>query len=78
MSEIEKDSTSGKPSKRRAVQKIISAALGVLGLALIMWTPSTGKGFLIYALLFVALVAVALFLPSRESVDHPSVRTTEK
>jgi hypothetical protein len=43
----------------------ITIACGLLGFALLMWTPKTGSGVLIYVALFVILAITALILFSR-------------
>ena len=40
-------------------------ACGLLGFALLMWTPTTGGGILVYVALFAVLAIAALILFSR-------------
>jgi hypothetical protein len=51
----------GTRSKLLTVTKI---ACGVLALALFRWTPTTGRGILVYAALFAGLILIAIVLSS--------------
>jgi len=44
-------------------------ALGVLGLALFRWTPTTGKGILVYVLLFAVAVGAAIALSKDKKTE---------
>jgi hypothetical protein len=45
---------------RTVILRITAFALGILGLALFMWTPRTNIGIFVYLVLFVALIGVAI------------------
>jgi len=45
---------------RTVILRITAFALGILGLALFMFTPTTDMGIFVYALLFVVLIGVAI------------------
>jgi type IV secretory pathway TrbD component len=47
-------------------------ACGVLGFALLMWTPRTGSGILVYVVLLAVLAITAMVLFSRKNRDHDS------
>jgi len=47
-------------------------ACGVLGLALLMWTPRTGSGILVYVALLVVLAIMAMVLFSGKNRGHDS------
>ena len=61
----------------------ITIAVGILGLALLMWTPKTGSGVLVYVVLLAILVITAIVLFARKKrsgdsdthEDAPSDRT---
>jgi hypothetical protein len=41
-------------------------ACGILGFVLFMWTPTTGRGILVYVVLFAVLIAMAVVLSPRK------------
>ena len=43
---------------------------GIVGVVLFMWTPQSGKGFLIYGVLIVLLVFLGVFVFSRPREDE--------
>jgi hypothetical protein len=45
-------------------------ACGVLGLILLRWTPTSGKGIAGYAALFAVLIAMAVVLSSRKGARY--------
>jgi hypothetical protein len=45
-------------------------ACGILGLVLFRWTPTTGKGILIYAALFAVLILIVILLSPREAAGY--------
>jgi hypothetical protein len=47
---------------RAVILTLTKFALGILGLALLRWTPTSGKGILVYALLFVVAITIAVAL----------------
>jgi hypothetical protein len=47
-------------------------ACGVLGFALLMWTPKTGSCILVYVVLLAALAITAMILFSRKNRGHDS------
>jgi LPXTG-motif cell wall-anchored protein len=49
----------------------VTIAFGIVGFALLMWTPKTGSGVLVYVALFAILAITALILFSRNR-DHDS------
>ena len=61
-------SVSGK--SRKTLLRLATLALGLLGLVLLRWTPTTGKGILIYAGLFAALVVMAIVLSPRKGAGY--------
>jgi hypothetical protein len=51
---------------RRILLGTIKSTCGLLALALLKWTPRTGTGVLIYAVLFAVLIALAIALSPRK------------
>jgi hypothetical protein len=45
---------------RTVILRITALALGILGWALFMWTPTSDMGIFVYSLLFVVLIGVAI------------------
>jgi hypothetical protein len=45
-------------------------ACGILGFVLLMWTPKTGGGILVYVVLFAVLAITSIILFSRRSRGH--------
>ena len=57
---------------RQVLLKLTTFACGVLGLILFRWTPTSGKGIVVYAGLFVVLIImVIVFLPRRRGGYWP-------
>jgi hypothetical protein len=48
---------------------ITKFSLGVLALALLRWTPTTGKGILIYVSLLAVLIALVIVLSKRKGEE---------
>jgi hypothetical protein len=55
---------------RKVLWKVATLACGILGLVLFRWTPTTGRGILVYATLFVALVIMAIVFSPRKSTGY--------
>ena len=55
---------------RKALLGMTTVACGILGLVLFRWTPTTGKGVLIYVALFVVLIVLAIFLSPRKRAGY--------
>ncbi len=56
---------------KKALLWTTKVACGVLGLALFMWMPKTGKGILTYAALLVALIVIAIALAPKRAGYWP-------
>jgi hypothetical protein len=57
--------------KRKAVlQSETTIACGVLGFALLLWTPRTGRGILAYVVLLAGLAITVMVLFSRKNRDQ--------
>jgi type IV secretory pathway TrbD component len=52
------------PRARRTLLRATEVACGVLGFALLMWTPATGSGLLAYLVLFALLIGMGIALSS--------------
>jgi hypothetical protein len=55
---------------RRALLRLTTFACGILGLVLFKWTPTTGRGILVYAALFVVLIVMAIALSPRKGAGY--------
>jgi hypothetical protein len=55
---------------RRMLLRSTAIACGVLGLILFRWTPTTGKGILVYAALFAVLIVMAIVLSPRKGSGY--------
>jgi high-affinity Fe2+/Pb2+ permease len=55
-----------KNKSRKTCLGVIAFACGILGFALFMWTPTTGRGILVYAVLFAVLIVMAIVLSARK------------
>jgi len=55
---------------RKALLGLTTFACGILGLILFRWTPTTGKGILIYAALFAVLIVMAIVLSPRKGAGY--------
>ena len=53
-----------------ALLTAIKIACGILALALFRWTPTTGKGILVYAVLFAVLIVMAIVLSPRKGAGY--------
>jgi hypothetical protein len=51
---------------RKALLGVTTFACGILGLILFRWTPTTGRGILVYAILFAVLIVMAIVLSPRK------------
>lgn len=58
--------------KRKALLSGATIACGALGFALLMWTPKTGRGILVYVVLLAVLAITAMILFSRKNRGHDS------
>jgi hypothetical protein len=58
--------------RKAALLSGITFACGVLGFALLMWTPRTGSGILVYVASLVVLAITAMVLFSRKNRGHDS------
>ncbi len=45
---------------KEALLRITKATCGVFGFVLLMWTPKTGKGILVYLAIFAILAVIAI------------------
>ena len=61
-----RDSVTVSPKSRKALLGLTTFACGILGLVLFRWTPTTGRGILVYAVLFAVLIALAVVLFPRK------------
>jgi hypothetical protein len=50
---------------RKALLALTTFVCGILGLVLFRWTPTTGRGILVYAVLFAVLIVLAIVLSPR-------------
>lgn len=55
---------------RKALLGLITFACGVVALILFRWTPTTGKGILIYAALFAVLIVMAIALSPKKGSGY--------
>jgi hypothetical protein len=55
---------------RKTLLRLTTLACGLLALVLFRWTPTTGKGILVYAGLFALLIAMAIVLSPRKGAGH--------
>ena len=61
------------PATRNPLQRAVGLACGILVLVLCRWTPTTGRGILLYALLFAVAIALAIGLtPSKGAGYWPN------
>lgn len=56
--------------RRRMLLRSIAITCGVLGLILFRWTPTTGKGILVYAVVFAVLIVMAIVLSPRKGAGY--------
>jgi hypothetical protein len=56
--------------KRKVLLKAAGIAVGILGLILFRWTPTTGRGILVYVVLFAVLIATVLVLSPRRHTGY--------
>jgi hypothetical protein len=45
-------------------------ACGILAVVLFMWTPTTGRGILVFVALFALLIAMAIILSPRKDAGY--------
>ena len=55
---------------RKALLGLTTFVCGILGLALFRWTPTTGRGILVYAVLFAVLIVLAIVLSPRKGAGY--------
>ena len=55
---------------RKTLLGMTTVACGILGLVLFRWTPTTGKGVLIYVTLFAVLIVIAICLSPRKRAGY--------
>jgi uncharacterized membrane protein YoaK (UPF0700 family) len=55
---------------RKALLGLITFVCGILALVLFRWTPTTGRGILVYAVLFVVLIVLAIILSPRKGAGY--------
>lgn len=60
-----------KDKLKKVILKTFALSLGILGLALFRWTPVTGKGFAIYGVLLVLLIAAVIVLAPKHERYWP-------
>jgi LPXTG-motif cell wall-anchored protein len=58
--------------RKAALLSATTIACGALGFALLMWTPKTGSGILVYVILLAVLAITAMVLFSRKNRSHDS------
>jgi hypothetical protein len=51
---------------RKSFLYVITVAGGILGFVLFRWTPTTGKGILVYGVLLAVFIGVAIVLSPRK------------
>ncbi len=51
---------------RKFLQAATRLAVGVLVIVLFRWTPTTGRGIIIYVGLFLALIVIAILVSGRK------------
>jgi len=57
---------------RAVALTMTKVGMGILGLALFMWTPASGKGILVFLSLFVVLVILAVVLSKYKKREDES------
>ena len=55
---------------RKALLGLTTFVCGILGLVLFRWTPTTGRGILVYAVLFAVLIVLAILLSPRKGAGY--------
>jgi len=55
---------------RKALLAAIRFACGILALVLFRWTPTTGRGILVYVALFAVLIVLAIFLAPQKGAGY--------
>ena len=55
---------------RKMLLRMTTVACGILALVLFRWTPTTGKGVLIYVGLFAVLIVMAIALSPRKGAGY--------
>jgi hypothetical protein len=62
-----------KQTTKSALLGAIKIACGILAFALFIWTPRSGRGILVFAVLFAVLIALAIVLsPPRDAGYWPN------
>jgi hypothetical protein len=57
---------------RAVALNVTKVGIGILGFALFMWTPATGKGILVFFGLLVVLIVLAAVLTKYKGKEHES------
>jgi hypothetical protein len=60
-----------KKELKTLLLKLLTVPLGIIGLALLQWTPATGKGLAIYGVLLVVLIIAAIILAPKHQGYWP-------
>ena len=55
---------------RKALLGLTTFVCGILGMVLVRWTPTTGRGILLYAVLFAVLIVLAIVLSPRRGAGY--------
>jgi hypothetical protein len=55
---------------RKALLGLTTFICGILGLVLFRWTPATGRGILVYAVLFAVLIVLAIVLSPHKGAGY--------
>jgi len=55
---------------RKALLRLTTFVCGILGLVLFRWTPTTGRGILVYGILFGLLIVMAIVLLPRKRAGY--------
>jgi hypothetical protein len=59
-----------KQATRSALLGATKIACGILALVVFMWTPTTGRGILVFAALFAVLIGMAVILSPRKGAGY--------
>jgi uncharacterized membrane protein YccC len=57
---------------KKIIQRLARLAGGVLALVLFRWTPATGEGILLFAVLFAALVVIIILSSPKHTGFWPN------
>lgn len=55
---------------RKLLLRVTTLGCGILVLVLLRWTPTTGRGIFIYAIVLAVLLAIAVFLSPRNRTGY--------